>query len=202
MKFKSFALNMLNIAILVGLSGCARYRAKSLKSITKASAKAQTISFSYRIFTPADCQKYLGRNVIRKGYQPIQITFVNNTDRYFNISKRGLSFEYNSTEEVLGALHFNTTGRAVGYGILGLFLWPFIIPAIVDGIGAAKANKQMDADFANKILVKQIVEPHSTVNGIVFVDADSEFDEDFTFTVSDINHNQYVLSTTQPEATV
>lgn len=60
----------------------------------------------------------------------------------------------------------------------------------------------MDADFADKVLSKEIVEPHTTVNGIVFVDADGEFDEEFTFTVSDINHNQYVLSTTQPEATV
>lgn len=202
MKLKSIALNMLSIVLLISLSGCARYRAKSLKSITKSSTKAEAVSFSYRIFSPADCQKYLGRNVIRKGYQPIQITFVNNTDRYFNISKRGLSFDYASTKEVLRVLHFNTTGRAVGYGILGLFLWPFIIPAIVDGIGSAKANKQMDADFADKILTKQIVEPHTTVNGIVFVDADSEFDEDFTFTVSDINHNQYTLSTTNPEATV
>lgn len=202
MQLKSIALNLLSIVLLVGLSGCARYRAKSLKSITKSSTKAQTVSFSYRIFTPSDCQKYLGRNVIRKGYQPIQITFVNNTDRYFTISKRGLSFDCSSTKEVARSLHFNTTGRAVGYGVLGLFLWPFIIPAIVDGIGSAKANKQMDADFADKVLSKQIVEPHTTVNGIVFVDADGEFDEEFTFTVADINHNQYVLSTTQPEATV
>jgi hypothetical protein len=203
MKLKNISLNLLSAILLVGLTGCAKYHVKGLKTLSKnAHVKQQSISFSYRTFSASDCRKYLGRNMIRKGYQPIQITFINNTDRYFVISKRGLSFDCVRTKAVARSMHFNTTGRVVGYSILGLFIWPFIIPAIVDGIGAAKANKTMDADFTEKALSKQVVEPHTTVNGIVFVDADAGFDDEFTFTVSDINHNQYVLSTEKPEVAV
>jgi len=203
MNLKSLSLRLLSIILLFGLSGCARYRVKGLKTLTKnAQVKQQSISFSYRIFTMADCRKYLGRNAILRGYQPVQITFVNNSDKYFVVSKRGLSFDCERTKTVAKQLHFNTNARIVGYSILGLFLWPFIIPAVVDGIGSSKANKQMDADFATKALVKQVVEPHTTINGIVFVDADAPFDEEFTFAVSDINHNQYVLSTTKSAVVV
>jgi hypothetical protein len=200
MKLKNISLNLLCVTLLLGLTGCAKYRVNGLRTLSKnAHVKQQSISFSYRTFSVSDCRKYLGRNTIRKGYQPIQITFVNNSDRYFVISKRGLSFECVRTKTVAKSMHFNTAGRVVGYTILGLFLWPFLIPAVVDGIGAAKANKTMDADFAEKTLSKQIVEPYTTVNGIVFVDADTEFEDEFTFTVSDINHNQYLLSTEKPE---
>lgn len=196
-------LPILSILVLIGLSGCAKYQVQRLRPLGKnKQAAQQNISFSYRMFTITDCRKYLGKNAIKKGYQPIQITFVNNSDHYFMISKRSLSFPCISTKEVAKKLHFNTAARATGYGVLGLFLWPFIVPAIVDGIGSAKANKKMDADFSAKALSKQVVEPHTTVSGIVFVDANIDFDEKFTFTVSDIAHTQYVLSTLTPEVVI
>ncbi len=203
MKLKSIFLPLLSVVMLAGLTGCARYRAKSLKSLTRSShVKKNNISFSYQLFTVADCKKYFDRNVIRNGYQPIQITFVNNTDRYFNISKNSLSFDCVSTKEVAKSVHTNTVGRAVGFSVAGLFLWPFIIPAIVDGIGSAKSNKQLDADFAQKALSKTIITPHSKINGIVFVSTDMQFDEEFTLTVSDLSGNQFVLSTENAELAV
>lgn len=200
MNLKSIALQALSLLMLFGLTGCAKYRATSLKSLTvRSQTKKSSISFSHKVFSASDCRRYLGRNVIRKRYQPIQITFTNNTDQYFTLSKHSLSFDCVSTKEVAKSVRFNTVGRVVGYSILGIFLWPFIIPAIVDGIGSAKANKEIEADFTAKALSKMVVEPHSKVSGIVFIPADADLDENFTLTVSDLEHKPYTLSVESPE---
>jgi hypothetical protein len=95
-------------------------------------------------------------------------------------------------------VHTNTVGRAVGYSVAGLFIWPFIIPAIVDGIGSAEANEQLDADFAQKALRSQTVKPHATANGVIFVSCDDDCD-DFTLTVTDQSNQRFVLSPITPK---
>ena len=199
MKTKSAFLPILSILTLAGLSGCAKYRVQSLKPlIKKAQLEKNSISFSYKLFNRAECIKYLDRNVIQKGYQPIQITFVNNTNRYFTISEQSLSFECVSAKEVAESVHTNTVGRAAGFGVAALIVWPFIIPAIVDGIGSAQANEQLDADFAAKALSKTVIAPYCKCNGLVFVSTDMQFDGEFTLTISDLNGKQFILSTEQP----
>lgn len=200
MKLKNIFLYALSCAILMGFTGCAKYRARSLKTLTKSSrAEENSIAFSYKKFSVSDCKRYLGRNTIAKGYQPIQITFTNNTNRYLSISKKSLSLDCVSVKEVAKRVHTNTVGRAVGYSVAGLFVWPFFIPAIVDGIGSAKANEQLDADFAEKALYKQIVQPYTTINGIVFIACEDDFDENFTVTVSDQKNNHFILSPDKPK---
>ena len=94
---------------------------------------------------------------------------------------------------------FRPAGLPIAYSSA---VWPFIIPAIVDGIGSAKSNKQLDADFAQKALSITIITPHCKIYGIVFVSTDMQFDEEFTLTVSDLSGNQFVLSTENAELAV
>ncbi|MCL4360923.1 hypothetical protein M1446_01035 [Candidatus Dependentiae bacterium] len=187
---------------LIGLAGCARYQAKSLNKIDTSifslsqNSQEKFVSFSYHIFDTDDCMKYLDRNVIAKGYQPIQITITNNTNRYLNISMSNFSLPYVSSEEVAKRVHTSTVKRSVGYGILGLFIWPFLVPAIVDGIGSSEANRKLDADFAKKTLKDKILRPYSTINGLIFVPV-KKFKKDFTFTIVDEeNHERFVLGAT------
>ncbi len=199
MKTQSLLLPMLTVFALGGLSGCAKYRIRSLKPlIRKANSEKNSISFSYKVFNRAECLHYLNRNVIKNGYQPIQITFVNNTNRYFTLSEQSLSFECINVKEVAESVHTNTVGRAAGFGVAALIVWPLIIPAIVDGIGSAQANEQLDADFAAKALSKTVVAPYCKCNSIVFVPTDMQFDGEFTLTISDLNGKQFILSTEQP----
>jgi hypothetical protein len=72
-------------------------------------------------------------------------------------------------EEVAQKAHRSTLGRAAGYGVAALFLWPLAIPAVVDGVKSSKANTQMDIDFAAKRLQDTVIQPFTTINGIIFV---------------------------------
>jgi hypothetical protein len=200
MKTNKFVLSSVLMLILAALSGCARYKVKPLRMLTRApKTEESSISFDYEVFSVSDCKKYLDRNPIKKGYQPVQIAFTNNTNRNFSISKKSFSIACIDAQEVAETVHTNTVGRAVGYGVAGFFVWPFIIPAIVDGIGSAKANEQLDDDFMRKELRSQTVKPHTTVNGLIFISCDDDIDETFTLTVTDQKSNSFVLSLDKPK---
>lgn len=183
----------------MGLAGCAHYKAKPLKMLTQRTQTAeQSISFTHRIFNAYDCKKYLDRNTLAQGYQPIQITLTNNTDRNLSISTKNFSLDCINPQSVATSVHTNTAARAVGYGVTGLFIWPFIIPAIVDGIGSHKANEQLDIDFAHKALRVETIKPHTTINGLIFISTD-EWNDDFALHVTDEATNEiFALSTTKP----
>lgn len=191
--FASFTI----LIVLLGATGCARYRIKTLKHLTpriSSRSNESVIAFAYDVFDRRDCKRYLNRDVISKGYQPIHIALTNNTSHYVKFSPDTFSFTCVSVEEVAESVHTNTAGRAVGYGVVGLFIWPFLIPAIVDGVGSSHANERLDEDFARKGLDIQIIAPMTSVDGIIFASLES-FDPDFSFVVTDMTTKQhYTLS--------
>lgn len=194
-------VSSIGIVILLGLSGCAAYRAKPLRRLTikNFSHTDQVVSFEHRVFTRRECRKYLDRNIMVRGYKAIHITLTNNTHNTLSFSPTRFSFPCVDPQEVADTVHTNTTARAVGYGVTGIFIWPFLIPAVVDSIGSSKANEKLNADFHRKTLHEQIVKPLSTINGLIFVPNES-FNAEFSFILTDLTNNkQYVLSSAQPE---
>ena len=74
-----------------------------------------------------------------------------------------------SPAKVAKKVHTSTTGRAIGWGIGGLLLWPLFIPAIYDGIKSAKANHSLDSDYQAKALSEQMIRFYKTLNTLVFI---------------------------------
>lgn len=187
--------------ILLALTGCAKYRPLPLKRVKmhhSLYSSNEHIAFAYHIFTLEDCFTYLDRNVLYKGYQPINITFVNNSNKFLHLSKANFSFPCVTSLEVAQKVHTSTVKRVVGYGVAGLFIWPFLIPAIVDGIGSSDANQKLDFDFKYKALHTQTVPPYTTVNGLIFVSVEN-FNPDFSLTVVDSENNKrFALTTHAP----
>jgi hypothetical protein len=72
--------------------------------------------------------------------------------------------------EVAKECGFSTTGRATAYGVAGLFIWPFLIPAVVDGVGSSNANQKMQADYAYKEIKDGRIVANELRDGVVFVD--------------------------------
>lgn len=193
-----------SVALL--LPGCAKYRASSLRNLSSfpssTSQGQEEISFKYRIFDVKDCIKYLGRNVIKKGYQPVQLTIYNNTPIAWSLLS--CSIECIPGEEVAESVHLSSINRAVGYGLAGFFIsWPFGIAAAVDSTKAKKANRKLDRDFARKALRCQHIAPHSSTNGLIFINPDECFEHNFSFTMTDTKTDQRVtLSCSNPAVTI
>lgn len=181
---KVFATALIVIGFLA--SGCTHYRAVPLRRLPTGHypINKANIKFAYRVFTPIDCKTFLDRNVISEGYQPIQLTITNNSTRPLKFSVRSISLPCVPPFEVAQKVHTSTVGRVVGWGIPGLFIWPLLIPAVVDGIGSSKANRQLDLDYATKFASNQLIEPYTTLNGLIFVPTHS-FTPEFTVTLVD-----------------
>lgn len=160
---------------LLFLTGCASYNASSLLSqnlLMPESAQKKELAVVAKAFDQADCIRYLDRNVLAKGYQPVQICIMNNSDKSYLFSLDKLDVTCVPAREVANKVHTSTVGRAVGYGVGALVLWPLAIPAIIDGIGSAKANDALDSDFLEKAATNQLILPYSNLNKILFIPAD------------------------------
>ena len=187
---------MKKISLLMGLvllSGCASYRATPLHTIVTKETwmpwKANDVLIAARAFDEEDCKRYLDRDVISKGYQPIQVTIENKSPHNYLFSLDRVSLSCAQTEDVAQQVHTSTAGRAGGYGAAALFFWPFVIPAVVDGVLSVQANESLDLDFASKGAKDQVIAAHAHVNMVMFV-PESDFDNVFSITLIDLETNQ------------
>ena len=121
-KFLSFFL-------LIGLSfsnvlPIAHYRAIPLENLidNDASLSKNSITFKYKIFSKADCRKYLGRKQVwDRGFRPIQIHIFNNTDKCLNLCTKNFSFPCIPFNQVADKVYFNTPRRILGWSAFGIF---------------------------------------------------------------------------------
>lgn len=190
---------LLSIALL--LAGCASYNAASLNSFSSeifsqssTPATKAGVVIAARAFNAVDCRRYFDRDVLKKGYQPVQLHIQNNSDKSYLFSLNSISLPCARSEEVAEKVHTCTIGRILGYGIPGLIVaWPLVIPAIIDGIKSSEANEQLDNDFASKTARDQVILPHSYLNKIMFVPIE-EYQPVFTITMIDQESNQLVFN--------
>ncbi|MDN3509318.1 MAG: hypothetical protein P0S93_04820 [Candidatus Neptunochlamydia sp.] len=167
-------INLLTIAAVVALfTGCASYQANSLSALdpgyVRNYSEIQGMEIGCKAYSVDDCFTYLDRNVIAKGYQPIQLTFRNNLDKHYSFSTRDVNLPCANSELVARTVHTSTVGRVAGYSVGGLFLWPLFIPAFVDGIKSSNANRALDADFDQKARGNVLIGPHSYSRTLIFV---------------------------------
>ena len=173
-------MNRLNVAysltallVLIVFSGCAKYQPGVLASLQPEfapySEEKSGITLSVQKLTSGDSKRILNRDIIEKGYQPIQITVKNDTKKYVLFSNQGVNLPTVPAQEVADKVHTSTTGRAAAYGVAGLFIWPLLIPAVVDGVGSAQANEKLDRDYDAKVMGQVVIQPYATHNGLIFV---------------------------------
>ncbi len=186
------------IGALIFLSSCASYQAASLNTLASDAVHATSqrqgdIVVVAKAFNKGDCKRYLDRDVIAEGYQPIQLYIENNGDKNYTFSLSRVGLPCAGPEEVAEKVHTSTVGRATGYGVGALFLWPLAIPAIVDGVKSSQANDALDIDFSSKAARDQIIQPHSYFNKLLFVPT-NEYQPSFNMTLMDQNSNKKTIT--------
>jgi len=114
----SFGLGLILLANIFSISAISNYKAMPLASLLAqvVDEDDQSISFDYLVYNTSDCKRYLGRyKIISRGYQPIQITISNNTDKYLKLDLSSFDIPCTSAEEVAYDVEFNTASRIVGW---------------------------------------------------------------------------------------
>ncbi len=127
-------------------------------------------------------------DLISRGIQPVFIVMDNRSPKTYDFKKSDINKQIMSAQEVADKCKFSTVGRATTYGVLGLFIWPFLIPAVVDGVGSSQANTKIENDYAYKEMQDGRLMPNGLMNGVVFVPKMKE-GEDFTIRLKDVDTN-------------
>lgn len=186
---------LLSIALLV--SGCASYKSgvlpsKDVFTYDNKQEKNGLIAVA-DILDAKETKRVFQFDLQSKGVQPIYIIIDNRTTQTYEFSKANLNKNALSSQEVADKCKFSTVGRATTYGVLGLFVWPFLIPAVVDGVGSANANKKIEDDYAYKeIIDKSRIAPNGMLTGIVFVEK-MKPGENFDMRLLDVETSELVL---------
>jgi hypothetical protein len=153
--------------------GCAKYQVIALQPLRpefhRSALSVEGVHACYEVLDGVSSKRYFNKDLTKVGIQPVQLTIANNSKRTLILDLTRCSLPCMPGDQVAKKAHFNTAGRATAYGVAGIFIWPLLIPAIVDGTGSSKANTQMDYDFASKGLKDQVIHPFDTSNGVFFV---------------------------------
>ena len=175
--------NLLKIAssltlLSILVSGCASYNAAPLSNLStevlqRAPVAEGGVVVAAKAFNKSDCKKFLDRDVMSQGYQPVQLYIENHSDKNYVFSLSRMSVPSARSEEVAEKVHTSTVGRAVGYSVAGIFFWPLFIPAVIDGVKSSEANKSLDHDFSAKAAKDQMLFSHSHMNTVIFVPRDA-----------------------------
>jgi hypothetical protein len=162
---------------------------------TGVTTNVDTITFEYKILNKKECKRlFKTKKILKKGYQPIQITLTNHSDHAIVVSPKGLNIPTIPADTVLTALHKNGFARGVPLGLVGVaaglplpmaLLLPPVVAAvsglcvitfftagIFAGVGARMYNKKITI-IADLELQSEVVLPHTAITGIVFIKSDS-----------------------------
>lgn len=188
----------INKKILVVLSlscqlfGIARYKAVPLTNLDSKYVQGD-ISFSCYSFTKDDCKKYLGReDILYKGYQPIQITLINNSKDVVVFDKDRFNLHCVDYNIVADSVSFDTKKRLLGWGLGSFFVPILIIPFFIEAVESPKANIALYSDYAAKSLDNVLVQPACSVNGLIFVSRDL-FQGELNFSLKNLQGNDFKL---------
>lgn len=154
----------------------------------------EKVSVAWKKFDKAGCKTYLGRDVLAEGYVPMQMTIRNDSNEILYLSPENFNIPLASVHEVSSKVHTSTATRIVAWGVPGLFIWPFLIPAVYDGVKSSEANDALDTDYQSKALKEQLIQPRSTYNAVVFVPKNQANQPIEMFLVNQKTHDKVVIS--------
>jgi hypothetical protein len=185
-------LATLLIGILASAFFLAGFHGKSSSTLTSIGAKEYPslyqkddgVDVYYKIYDEKESKAVLGKNLLKKGYQTVQVTVENNSMKTYAIAMKGISSATATPSQVAWKYSADSIPRSIAYKVLSFFFPPMLIPGTVDTVLTIASH----VNFKEELTVKSIKEdeemilPYSILNRIFFVPKD-EFQEPFTVTL-------------------
>jgi hypothetical protein len=190
-----FALTLFGfVGLLVILVSWENYKVGMIAPIAETtpvfSNEAKGLAIIAKSYSHNESRSYLHRDLIKRGYQPIQITIQNNTPKSYALSREGISLPTASPGKVARAVMKESIPRSIGLKIASFLFWPFMIPSTIDGIVTMRSHYLLRKDLSAKAVKEkdkeEVVLPYSIFNRVVFVPKE-ELRE--TMTVTLIEHD-------------
>lgn len=145
-----------------------------------------------KAYSARESQTYLSRDLIERGFQPVQVTIQNNTARSYYLSNQWVDLPNATPHTVASYVSRSAIPRSIAFKVAGFLFWPFLIPATIDGILTIKSHLKMRGDYHAKSIkdTEEPLIPYSTVHRILFVPKEKYSDE-FTLHLKDQKSGQF-----------
>lgn len=132
------------------------------------------VHITAKSMTSQESQKYLTKDLLSRGYQPVHVVIHNNTPTTYSIEH--LDVEQKPASEIVMNITKEKLPRSVAYRVAGLIFWPFMIPSTIDGIKTLHSHSKLKKDFEAKTLKNESIIPFSQVSRVLFMDAEHNTD--------------------------
>jgi len=154
--------------------------------------KEKGVHIAAKAYNSEECSQYLDRNLISKGYQPIQITIQNNTSKKYFLSSHGLDTPIKTPHQVASHISASAIPKSIALKVAGFVFWPLMIPSAIDSIFTIKSHLNMKHDYYAKSIKpeEETLIPYSTVHRIVFVEQE-KYQETFTLYLKEEKNLMY-----------
>jgi hypothetical protein len=139
-----------------------------------------------------ESKAFLGKDLIDRGYQPIQLTIQNNSPRSYILAQDKIELPTASASDVAWRVTKGTIPRGIAYKIASFFFWPFIIPSTIDSINTLKSHGDLKRDLHAKTVSHEEITPYSTVTRVIFVPKD-EYRSSFQVTLVDAETGKHLV---------
>ena len=186
------SMTFLSIACLLFLSGCTKnlkYESRRLTPLTPATSHSsqtkENVTVRVKSFDTSDQTYYFGQR--SRDFHPVQISIKNNGNTEWVLSKDNIDLPLADTIAVANKY------KASGWTsvALGLLSWPL---GIVHGYMSHTANKEIEADIADKsIETSTIIGAESERNAVLFSRSDNDL-QFFTVTLIDADNPAHTLT--------
>lgn len=169
---------------LILLPGCAQQVIQVEKNFSKLdhinkydadfTQEKKNILIAIKKFTPDECIDIFSANVVKCGYQPLQITINNFSDELIYLSPTNISLKLVSPEKVVSSCHWKTSEITTSAGILSFyFFWPALLPTAYCGMEMQKTNEKISKSIVKQDMVQCweniSVLPSEIISRIIFV---------------------------------
>lgn len=119
--------------------------------------------------TPEESEKYLQRNILKMGYQPIYVTVENGSSDPYTFSPESIGLPLVEVKKIAKKILTDGIPRAIGFKVASLFFWPLTIPGTVDSLLTHKSYRKLKKRLEAKAVRPEVIPPYATVHRLFFI---------------------------------
>lgn len=159
----------------------------AIKAPSEISLAAPDLKLSARVYTTDDSKEFLHKDLIARGYIPVEVSIHNNTGKSYAISAASVPMACATAKQVAWSVSKGALPRSIGLKIASIFFWPFMIPSTIDTIHTYKNHKALVKDLTAKGLKTddEVIPPYAAAKRVLYVKKDSMRDE-FSFSLQEV----------------
>ncbi len=138
-------------------------------TITEFLAEEDHVKLSIKALGSEESEKYLKKDLLDMGYQPVEVTIENGSSDPYLFSPDSVALPLEEGGKIAKKILYAALPRAIGFKIASLFFWPISIPSAIDSILTNKNYRKLKKQLQSKAVRQEVIAPYSSVHRVFFV---------------------------------